>query len=94
MRRNRQWMTAVLGAALMVAPGYLGATAQSDQANNAKHDMKAAGHDTKDAAKDTGKGAKSGYKASEKGTKKAYNKTKNTTKGAVKGGKQGAKEPQ
>ncbi len=38
-------MAAVLGAALMLAPGYVTARAQSD--NSAKQDMKQAGRDTK-----------------------------------------------
>ena len=80
-----RWMAAVLGAALMLTPGFVSARAQSD--NSAKQDMKDAGHQTKEGAKDAGRGVK-------KGTKKAYHKTKNTTKGAVKGAKKGAKEPQ
>lgn len=96
MRRNFRWMTAVLGAALMVAPGYVSALTQSD--SSAKQDMKQAGRDTKDGAKDAGNGVKKGskdaYHDTKKGTKKAYHKTKNTTKGAVKGAKKGAEEPQ
>jgi hypothetical protein len=98
MKRNSQWMTmtALLGAALLLAPGF--ATAQNDQSNSAKQDMKDAGHDTKAGAKDAGKGVKKGtkstYHAGKKDTTKAWHKTKNTTKGAVKGGKEGAKDPQ
>ena len=87
MTRNRQWLAAFLGAALMMTPAIGVARAQSDQGSSAKQDMKQAGHDTKHAAKDAGRGTK-------KGTKKAWHKTKSTTKGAVKGAKQGAKEPQ
>jgi hypothetical protein len=96
MKRNLRWMAAVLGAALMLAPGYVSARAQND--TSAKQDMKNAGHDTKQGAKDAGHGVKKGTKhawhSSKKGTKKAWKKTKNTTKGAVNGAKEGAREPQ
>jgi hypothetical protein len=96
MKRNSQWITAMLGAALLLAPGFV--TAQNDQGASAKQDMKDAGHDTKAGAKDAGKGVKKGtkstYHAGKKDTTKAWHKTKNTTKGAVDGGKQGAKQPE
>lgn len=95
MKQKFLWSSAVLGAALMLAPGCVPLRAQSN--NSAKQDMKQAGHDTKQGAKDAGngvkKGSKSTYHTSKKDTKKAWDKTKNTTKGAVKCGKQGAKEP-
>ena len=98
MRRNSQWITSLVGAALLLAPGYMAARAQNDQSSSPKQDMKDAGHDTKAGAKDAGKGVKKGtkstYHAGKKDTTKAWHKTKNTTKGAVKGGKDGAKQPE
>lgn len=67
-------------------------------AQTAGQDMRAAGHNTTDAAKDTGRGVKKGtkkaYHSTKKGTKKAYHKSKNTVKGAAHGAKQGAEQPQ
>jgi hypothetical protein len=63
MRRNRQWITALFGAALMLAPVYTVARAQDD-GTSAKHDMKDAGRDTKAGAKDAGKGVKKGTEKS------------------------------
>ncbi|MFP5228313.1 MAG: hypothetical protein ACLGXA_11875 [Acidobacteriota bacterium] len=98
MAKRMRWMTAVLGAALMVAPGYGIALAQSDSGTSAKQDMKQAGRDTKAGAKDAGRGVKKGTKgawhSTKKGSKKAWKKTKNTTKGAARGAKQGAQQPQ
>jgi hypothetical protein len=95
MKRNQQFITALFGAALMIAPAYAMPRAQSGQ--TASQDMKNAGQDTKDAAKDTGNGVKKGTKkaahSTKKGTKKAWNKTKDTTTGAVDGAKAGAKQP-
>lgn len=97
MRKNRQWVTTLFGAALMLSPAFTVARAQSDQGTSARQDMKDAGSDTKAGAKDAGKGVEKGteksWHATKKGTGKAYHKTKNTTKGAVNGGKEGAKEP-
>lgn len=56
-----------LAAAITVSMSAGFAVAQND--SGAKQDMKAAGHETKDAAKDTGHGIK-------QGTKKAYHKTR------------------
>jgi len=98
MTKNRQWLTALLGAALMVTPAFASPRAQSDQGASAKQDMKQAGRDTKNGAKDaargTEKGTKKAWHGTKKDTKKAWHKTKSTTKGAVKGAKQGAKQPQ
>jgi hypothetical protein len=95
MRRNRQWIKALLGAALMMALGYMMPRPLHSQ--TASQDVKSAGQDTKNAAKDAGNGVRKGTKkaahATKKGTKKAYNKTKNTTTGAVDGAKAGAKQP-
>ena len=63
-----------LAAALSVSLSTGLASAQSD--SGAKQDMKAAGHETKDAAVDAGHGIK-------QGTKKAYHKTKRGTKRAA-----------
>ena len=61
-----------LAAALTLAiPSLVYAQPQND--TGAKQDMKAAGHETKDAAKDVGHGVK-------QGTKKAYHKTKHGVK--------------
>lgn len=94
MRRKTQWITALFGAVLMVAPM---TTFALPAPQSAKQDMKNAGRDTKDGAKDAGKGIEKGtkrtYHTSKRDTKKAWHKTKNTTKGAVNGAKQGAQEP-
>jgi hypothetical protein len=59
-----------LAAALTLS---LPAFAQPQTDAGAKQDMKAAGHETKNAAKDVGHGVK-------QGTKKAYHKTKHGVK--------------
>ena len=63
-----------LAAALSVSLTTGIASAQTD--SGTKQDMKAAGHETKDAAVDAGHGIK-------QGTKKAYHKTKRGTKRAA-----------
>jgi hypothetical protein len=104
MKINQQWMTAVLGAALIATPGLAIGQPQTDQAPSAQQDTRSAGQDMKDAGRDTGnaaqdaghgvkKGTKKAYHSTKKGTKKAWHKTKNTTNGAVNGGKEGAKQP-
>ena len=91
MNMRRHSVAFLLGAVLASAP----ALAWSQ--DSAKQDMKAAGHETKNAAKDAAHGTKKGtekaYNSTKRGTKKAWHKTKNTTKGAVEGGKEGAHEP-
>ncbi|HEX4004862.1 MAG TPA: hypothetical protein VHX60_01680 [Acidobacteriaceae bacterium] len=95
MKRNRHFITALCGAALLAAPAFAFPNPYAPQ--TASQDMKTAGHDTKDAAKDTGNGVKKGTKkaahATKKGTKKAWHKTKSTTTGAVDGAKAGSKKP-
>ncbi len=75
------------GTLALVAALSVGAStglAQTD--SSPKHDMSAAGHDTKDAAVDTGHGIKSGtekgYSKTKHGTKKVYHKTKHGVKTA------------
>lgn len=63
-----------LAAALSVSTAAGIATAQTD--SGTKQDMKAAGHESKDAVVDTGRGIKHG-------TKKVYHKTKRGTKRAA-----------
>jgi hypothetical protein len=95
MRRNFQFSTMILGAALLCGPAF--ATAQQTD-SGAKQDMKNAGHETKYAAQDAAHGTKQGtkkaYHKTKRGTKKAYRKTKDTTKGAVDGTKEGARTPE
>ena len=65
--------------------------------SRAKHDMRDAGRETKNATRDAGRSAKEGtkhaYHSSKRDAQKAASKTKNTAKGAVNGGKAGAKQP-
>ena len=64
----------------------LGVAAPIAFAQEAKQDMKDAGHETKDAAKDTGHGIKTGtekgYDKTKSGTKKVYHKSKHGVKKA------------
>ena len=73
MKRNQQFITALFGAALMIAPAHAMPRAQSGQ--TASQDMKNAGQDTKDAAKDTGNGVKKGTKKAATGKPAAAPKT-------------------
>jgi hypothetical protein len=95
MKKNFQFSTMILGAALLCGPAFsLGQQTDS----GAKQDMKNAGRETKYAVKDAAHGTKQGtkkaYHKTKRGTKKAYRKTKDTTKGAVNGAKEGAKTPE
>ncbi len=63
-------LAAALSASLSVG------VASAQNCSGAKQDMKAAGHETKNAAVDAGHGIK-------QGTKKAYHKTKRGTKKAA-----------
>jgi hypothetical protein len=98
MRIKCQFSAYLLGAILVCAPapGWSQQSAPS-QDNGAKQDMKAVGHDTKDAAKDTEHDVKHGttkaYDKTKHGTVKAWHKTKDTTTGAAHGAKEGAKQP-
>ena len=87
MNMRRHSVAFLLGAVLASAP------ALAWSRDSAKPDIKAAGHETKNAAKDAAHGTKKAYNSTKRGTKKAWHKTKNTTKGAVEGGKEGAHEP-
>lgn len=85
----------VLGAALIAVP-VLGwsQTSSPTQDDGVKHDLKAAGHDTKDAAKDTGHDVKKGTvkaaHATEKGTKTAAKDTGKAAHATEKGTKEAA----
>lgn len=85
MKAQPIFTAVVLGAALILAPT-LGWSQSSSptQDDGAKQDIKAAGHETKDAAKDTGHGVKAGTvkatHATENGTKKVAHATANDTK--------------
>jgi Ni/Co efflux regulator RcnB len=99
MRTKRKLSALFLATALVCGPALAFSQPSSPaQDSGAKQDMKAAGHNTKDAAKDTGHGVEQGtkkaYHATKHTTKKVWHKTKDTTKGAVKGGEEGAKQPQ
>jgi type IV secretory pathway TrbL component len=71
--------TFALAAALSLSTAAFAATPYQD---GTKHDMKSAGHETKDAAVDTGHGIKTGtrkaYHKTKHGVKKAYHKTAKT----------------
>jgi hypothetical protein len=104
MKMNLKISAVVMGVALAcwAAPAWSQpATPQQD--NGVKHDLKTAGHKTKDAgkdvahgtktvAKDTSKDTKKAAHATAHGTKKVWHKTKDVTKGAVHGAKEGAKD--
>jgi hypothetical protein len=109
MRTKSQFSAYLLGAVLVCVPPP-GSSQQSapNQDSGVKHDMKATGHDTKDAAKTTGhdtkvaakdtgydvkKGTTKAYDKTKHGTVKAWHKTKDTTTGATHGAKEGAKQP-
>jgi hypothetical protein len=99
MKTKWQLSAFILGAVSLCGPGFgLFQPSSPSQDSGAKQDMKAAGHETKDAAKDTGSGVKQGtkkaYHVTKHDTKKAWHKTKDTTTGAVNGGKEGAKKPE
>lgn len=106
MKKNRQWVTATVAAALLLAPAWAAARALVGQ--TAKQDMHKAGQNTKRAAKDTGRAtkktskeaarstkrdSKKAWHATKRDTKTAARKTKNTTKGAARGAQQGARQP-
>jgi hypothetical protein len=69
-----------MALAIALATGTANVFAQ----DGTKQDMKAAGHDTKDAAVNTGHGVKTGtekaYHGTKRGTKKVYHKTKHGLK--------------
>ncbi len=99
MKTKSQLTALMLGAALVCGSGLGWSQPPApSQDTSAKQDMKAAGHESKDAAKDAGRGVKQGtkkaYHSTKRGTKKAWSKTKHTTTGAVKGAKEGARQPQ
>jgi len=78
--RNLKLGTLALATVLAFGTAATIAGAQTD--GTAKQDMKAAGHDTKEAAVDTGHGIKTGtkkgYHKTKHGVKKVYHKTANT----------------
>lgn len=93
--KSQRYLTAiVLGAALVCAPA-LG-WSQPSQDSGAKQDLKAAGHETKDAAKDVGHGVKKGttkaVHATEHGTKKTVDATEHGTKKAAHATEHGTKK--
>ncbi len=76
-----------LGSLALAAVLTVGASAGVAFAQEAKQDMKSAGHETKNAAQDAGNGIKSGtekgYDKTKAGTKKAYRKSKHGVKKAL-----------
>ncbi len=74
--RTLKFSTLALAAALALGTSAFAAAPHQD---GAKQDMKAAGHDTKEAAVNTGRGVKTGtkkaYHGTKRGVKKAYHKT-------------------
>ncbi len=98
MKSQRILSAMALGAALGFAPalGWSQTSSTPSHDDGVKHNVKAAGHETKDVAKDAGHGVKRGATtaahATENGTKKVWHKTKSTTSGAVHGAKEGAEK--
>ena len=88
MQTQRTLTAKFLGAALVMASALGWSQPYSPtQDTSAKQDVKAAGHDAKDAAKDTGHAVKKGTvkaaHATENGTKKVANATEQDTKKAA-----------
>jgi hypothetical protein len=84
------WSVAALGAAMTAGMSGV-AMAKQTSCDGAKHDMKAAGHDTKDAAKDTGHAVKTGAKDTGKGVKTGAKDTGHAVKTGAKDTGKGVK---
>jgi hypothetical protein len=98
MKMTRQFSAIVLGAALASTPALAwGQQSNPNEGQQAKHDARKAGQETKGAARDTGRavkhGSKKAYHSTKRATRHAARKTKNTTRGAYNGAKQGAQQP-